>query len=93
MSAHWLDELRLSRGDWNLEIISPYFDGGHAGTLERLIETLEPKETRVYLPRDRDGSADVSSAIRAKLADHYKMANNTLARQKEELQSLGEKLG
>jgi len=31
--------------------------------------------------------------IRAKLADHYKLANNTLAQQKEELQSLGEKLG
>ena len=59
----WLDELRLGNKDWNLEIISPYFDADHAETLRALQEVLEPRETRVYLPTNADGSAAVRSSL------------------------------
>ena len=58
--AGWLGQLRLGRQDWNLEVISPYFDPGGAGPLEDLIEAIEPRQTRVHLPRDLDGTARVS---------------------------------
>ena len=57
----WLAELRLDRhGDWNLEVISPYFDANGAGPLKRLLEVIRPRETLVYLPHDADGSALVT---------------------------------
>jgi len=59
----WLRELRLARWEWNLEVISPFFDGHHAQALEHLVETLEPKATRIYLPTRHDGSADVASEL------------------------------
>ncbi len=59
----WLEELRLAGWDWNLEVISPYFDEANAGTLEALVEVLEPKETRVFLPVDADGSAEVTDGL------------------------------
>ena len=55
--ADWLAELGLGRREWNLEVISPYFDARGAAPLKRLAEAIEPRETRVYLPRDADGSA------------------------------------
>ena len=58
--ADWLGELRLGGGDWNLEVISPYFDGRGSAPLQRLIEALRPGETRVYLPQDPDGQALVT---------------------------------
>ena len=58
----WLASLHLDRKDWNLEIVSPYFDEGGAGPLETLVETLHPRQTRVLLPRDLDGTALVSRA-------------------------------
>ena len=58
--ADWLEELRLGGGDWNLEVISPYFDGRGSAPLQRLLEALRPQETRVYLPRDPDGQALVT---------------------------------
>ena len=58
--ADWLAELGLGRREWNLEVISPYFDAPGAAPLKRLTEVLEPRETRVYLPRDADGSALVA---------------------------------
>ncbi len=65
--ANWLAELRLGGRDWNLEVISPYFDARGAGPLKQLVEVVEPRKTRVYLPRDADGSALVT-------ADAYKAA-------------------
>ncbi|MGH7860123.1 MAG: hypothetical protein ACREQY_22580, partial [Candidatus Binatia bacterium] len=57
--SDWLADLRL-HSDWNLEVISPYFDEGGAGPLVDLVETLDPRETRVLLPRDPDGRACVT---------------------------------
>jgi hypothetical protein len=58
--AEWLGDLRLYT-DWNLEIISPYFDPHGAGPLVDLVDTLDPRETRVFLPRDIDGTAQVTA--------------------------------
>ena len=63
--SKWMAELRLGRHDWNLEVISPYFDAHGAAPLERLTEVIKPQETRVHLPCDADGSALVT-------ADAYK---------------------
>ena len=59
--ANWLEECGLGRGDWNLEVISPYFDARGAAPLKRLTEALKVRETRVHLPRDADGSALVTA--------------------------------
>ena len=59
--ANWLAELRLGRREWNLEVISPYFDSHGAAPLKKLIEVVKPRETRVHLPRDADGSALVTA--------------------------------
>ncbi|MCP3993473.1 MAG: hypothetical protein GY722_00195 [bacterium] len=58
--SRWLADLHLDRKEWNLEVISPFFDDRGAGPLKDLIEWLEPRECRVYLPRDPDGAARVS---------------------------------
>ena len=43
---------------FNLEIISPYFDEtAAANVLADLIHALQPKETRLYLPEGKDGAA------------------------------------
>jgi hypothetical protein len=43
---------------FNLEVISPYFDDDDsASVLNELIDTLQPRETRLYLPRDDSGAA------------------------------------
>lgn len=57
----WLDALRLRRLELNLEVISPYFDDGGAGPLGALIETIRPRETRVFLPTKSDGTARITS--------------------------------
>ena len=59
--AGWLANLGLGRDDWNLEVISPYFDARGAAPLRRLAEEIGPRQTRVYLPRDADGSALVTA--------------------------------
>jgi hypothetical protein len=44
-------------GQFNLEIISPYFeDTAKAYVLDSLLKTLRPKETRLYLPESNDGA-------------------------------------
>lgn len=46
------------RPGYNLEIISPYFDDtASACTLRSLIELLQPKATRLFLPEGKDGAA------------------------------------
>ena len=59
--ADWLAELRLGHRDWNLEVISPYFDASGAKPLEKLTRAIRPRKTRVFLPRDADGSALVTA--------------------------------
>ena len=59
--ADWLVEVGLGGRDCNLEVISPYFDASGAYPLKQLLNALEPRETRVYLPCDADGSALVTS--------------------------------
>eukprot|EP01047_Picozoa_sp_COSAG01_P028051 COSAG01_NODE_1872_length_9006_cov_523.219153_4_plen_685_part_00 len=61
--SEWLSELRIGGDDWNLEIVSPYFDAGHTGTLEALVDVVEPVKTRVFLPTKADGSGLVSKAL------------------------------
>ena len=58
--SDWLAALKLSNFEWNLEIISPFFDSQGAHPLERMTHTIQPQETRVYLPRASDGSALVT---------------------------------
>ena len=57
----WLYQLYLHKLDLNLEVISPFFDDGGAGPLEELIETLKPRETRVFLPTKPDGAATITN--------------------------------
>ena len=57
----WLYQLYLEKLDINLEVISPFFDDGGAGPLEELIETLKPRETRVFLPTKPDGAATITN--------------------------------
>ena len=66
----WLEELGLSRGQWNLEIVSPYFDKDQASTLVRLIDAVDPREVRVFLPRDIDRRALVSDKLYDAVAEH-----------------------
>jgi hypothetical protein len=48
----------IERDQFNLEIISPYFDGDDsAATLRSLLKTTAPRETRVFLPEAKDGAA------------------------------------
>ena len=66
----WLEELHFHRETWNLEVISPYFDAAHSGTLKKMIAVLQPKETRVYLPQDMGGKAKVTGEL-YKAIDQY----------------------
>ena len=60
----WLDELKLTRwNDWNLEIISPFFDEHVNGALSKLIAAVEPLKTRVFLPTAADGASLVSENV------------------------------
>ena len=67
--AGWLSTLGLDRQQWNLEVVSPYFDPAGAGPLELLMQTLEPSQTRVYLPTDPDGAAGVTEATYRAVAE------------------------
>lgn len=60
--SDWLRDLRLNRTDWNLEVVSPYFPSTGVKPLAELIELIEPRETRIHLPVDADGSALVSAS-------------------------------
>ncbi|MYD79502.1 MAG: hypothetical protein F4X44_02685 [Gammaproteobacteria bacterium] len=58
--SDWLEEQELTSSKWNLEIISPFFDSRGAHPLNQLTRTIQPVETRVFLPREPDGSALVT---------------------------------
>lgn len=58
------EEIRLPEEVYNLEVISPFFDHSEEPlALARLIEWLRPKETRIYLPEDDDGTALCSESF------------------------------
>ena len=57
----WLQEIRLTAYQWNLEVISPYFDAHDIGTLKALQAALQPVETRLFLPTDNTGRAAVTA--------------------------------
>ena len=65
----WLIGAGVARYGWNLEVISPFFDGGDAHVLRNLIEAIEPNETRVFLPCDHAGDALVTPAFRDSVAE------------------------
>jgi len=58
----WLRDLRLHRDEWNLEVVSPYFDAAGAAPLIDLVEGIGPSRTRVFLPREIDGTAAVTES-------------------------------
>ena len=59
--ADWLRERRLRDESLNLEVLSPFFDSNGAGPLPALQDAVRPRETRVYLPTQLDGAAEVSA--------------------------------
>ena len=60
--SDWLGQLNLNRQDVNLEVISPYFDTQGEGPLQDLVDALRPREVRVYLPTELDGTSLVTKA-------------------------------
>ncbi|GEM_PF-445005 len=60
----WLRDRQLHRRDWNLEIVSPYFDAQNATALKTLLTRLargkRPK-VRILLPTEPDGTASVTA--------------------------------
>lgn len=65
----WLADLGLGREDWNLEVVSPYFDAAGAAPLEALVEALGAVRTRVLLPRELDGAAGVTERCHDAVAE------------------------
>ena len=65
----WLDEIGIGRRNWNLEVISPYFDRDHTGTLKALRDVLTPSEVRIFLPTDNDGAAMVTRELYDSISD------------------------
>lgn len=57
---NWLAGLRLRQRNWNLEVISPFFDAHGAGALKNLIRATRPREVRVFLPTEADGTPTVT---------------------------------
>ena len=85
--ADWLQDLRLSHRGLNLEVVSPYFDDKGAGPLEALIEAVNPRETRVYLPTEADGSRQVSKETYeavAEMADWASLPTEVVSRSRNE---------
>ena len=56
----WLRDRRLAGRKWNLEVVSPFFDGHGAQALKSLIKATRPREVRVFLPTEADGTPTVT---------------------------------
>ena len=67
--ADWLREQGLRDENLNLEVLSPFFDSSSAGPLPALQEAVRPRETRVFLPTQHDGAAEVSSVAYDAIAE------------------------
>ena len=50
-------------------MISPFFDGDGAGPLPELQDAVRPRETRVFLPTEADGAAEVSKTTYDEIAE------------------------
>lgn len=62
-----------------MEVISPFFGpGGQSLPLSALLEALEPKECRVFLPKADDGSAQVEDRLYAWLREQPRCGWGTL---------------
>ena len=72
--ADWLRERRLRGESLNLEVLSPFFDGDGAGPLPALQDAVRPRETRVHLPTQLDGAAEVSAGAYDAIAEVAKWA-------------------
>lgn len=59
--ANWLKTLRFEGRDWNLEVISPFYDARGAAPIAQLVNAIKPLETRVFVPRNVDGSLQVTA--------------------------------
>lgn len=60
----WLRDRQLHKRNWNLEIVSPYFDGRNAKALRTLLTNLawgKRPEVRILLPTEPDGTASVTA--------------------------------
>lgn len=60
--ADFLRQQRIERG-LNLEVIAPFFDEHGAQPLQDLIDVFEPREVRVFLPVEADGTASVQPGV------------------------------
>ena len=60
--SEWLRQLEFDSEALNLEVISPYFDPQGVGPLGDLIDALQPREVRVFLPSEPDGALLVTKA-------------------------------
>jgi hypothetical protein len=58
--SEMLGDLKLDRECESLEIISPYFDHSPAQTLQKVIDAVDARRVRIFLPQHPDGSAAVS---------------------------------
>ena len=67
--AQWLRDRRLRDESLNLEVLSPFFDSDGAGPLPALQDAVRPRETRVYLPTEPNGAAEVSEGTYAAIAE------------------------
>ena len=56
----WLQDRRLGGRNWNLEVVSPFFDAHGAQALRNLIRATRPSEVRVFLPTEADGTPTVT---------------------------------
>ncbi len=51
-----VEEMGIDPGEFNLEIISPYFDNtDEAVALQEFLEELQPRQTRIFLSRSPEG--------------------------------------
>ena len=64
-----LEDLKLDRECENLEIISPYFDNTPAQTLQKVIDAVDARRVRIFLPQHPDGSAAVSEETYNAISD------------------------
>lgn len=67
---------------WNVEIISPFFDKHSARSpLRALCDTFDPKEVRVFMPRNESGQAECEHAFYQDVASVPKVRWATLPKQ------------
>ena len=61
--SQWIVDESLVPKGWNLEVVSPYFNTHNIQPLTDLIDAVNPKQTRIYLPQAADGTVLVSPTV------------------------------